>query len=121
MTFDPTKNRVPYGLLTEEERAALKAWPHGWEYFGRWPNGWNLCDSPEWASVAVYRGKPAPVVTSTWLNVYPTCSSLPYNSRKISDRAADSDRIAVLRIDTCNGVSKAHLEGVKNDLSQVRD
>ncbi len=31
MTFDPTTNRIPYGLLTPEEQATLKAWPHGWE------------------------------------------------------------------------------------------
>jgi hypothetical protein len=29
MTFDVTTNRIPYGLLTPEEQAILKAWPYG--------------------------------------------------------------------------------------------
>ena len=114
MTFDPTTNRIPFDLLTEDERAALKAWPHGWEYFGRWANGWNLCDLPEWAAVAVYRGKPAPVVTSTWRNLYVKTMSVELRpSRHEADKNAVDGRIAVLRIDTCNGVSTAHLEDVK--------
>ena len=118
MTFDPTTNRIPFDLLTEDERAALKAWPHGWECFGRWSNGWNLCDLPAWAAAAVYRGKPAPVVTSNWFNVYPYnvypygVFERPYLSREDADDAASKPRIAVLRIDTCNGVSTAHLEDV---------
>ena len=31
--FDPTTNRVQFCLLTNEEKAALKAWPHGWQNF----------------------------------------------------------------------------------------
>ncbi len=111
MTFDPTTNRIPFDLLTEDERAALKAWPHGWEYFGRWPNGWNLCDSPEWASVAVYRGKPAPVVVSWYRNIEPQHGQT--RSRHFADLTASPSRIAVLRIDICNGVSTAHLEDME--------
>jgi hypothetical protein len=58
--FDPTTNRIPFGLLTSEEQAILKAWPHGFEFYlsGDW------CDCPitSWAPRLVYRGKPAPVV-----------------------------------------------------------
>jgi hypothetical protein len=107
--FDVTTNRIPFDLLTEDERAALKSWPHGWAYFT--VNGWAEIN-PKWAGSVVYRGKPAPVVVSHWFNVYPTGGSVAYKSRKASDVAADPDRIAVLRIDTCNGVSTAHLEGV---------
>ena len=113
MTFDPTTNRIQFVLLTEDEQAALKTWPHGWEYYSRWPRCWDLCISPEWAKEAVYRGLSKPVVTSVWLNVYPHsvfCDS--HLSREKADDAADPPRIAVLRIDTCNSVSTAHLEDV---------
>jgi hypothetical protein len=110
--FDPTKNRVPYGLLTPEEQGALKAQPHGWEFYSS-AGQWNDIAIPFWADCAVYRGKPAPVVTSKWFNVYPEAASLVDNStREGADKYTGVKRIAVLRIDTCNGVSTAHLEGV---------
>jgi hypothetical protein len=113
MTFDPTTNRIPFDLLTKDEQAALKAWPHGYEHFGRWLNGWHLCDSPEWAAVAVYRGLPKPVVTSVWHNVYSDGPKVRgMSTRKYVDDFANGERIAVLRIDLCNGVSTAHLEDV---------
>jgi len=111
MTFDPTTNRSPFVLLTREERETLKAWPHKWEYFSRSSNKWNLCVSPEWATEAIYRGLPA--VTSVWQNLYADGShAVLHPTRKLADAKCSPYRIAVLRIDTCNGVLTAHLENV---------
>lgn len=110
MTFDPTTNRVQWCLLTDEEQAALKAWPHGWKLH----NGfWYSDDNPSWRSRIVYQGKPAPVVTSVWQNIY-VCEvgHTKYKSRRVADENAPQGRIAVLRRDTVNGVTTAHLEDV---------
>jgi hypothetical protein len=95
--FDPTTNRVQWGLLTEQERNVLTEWQHGIEYysFGTWV---SCGAAPMWYSDTVYRGKPAPKVTSGWFNVYPQG---PSNSKHYN---------RIIRIDTCNGVSTAHLE-----------
>jgi hypothetical protein len=108
--FDPTTNRVPFELLTDEEQEALRGWSYGIEYHKR--KQWRETDHPVWHYETVYRGKPAPVVTSKWINVYPDNHSYKHNSRVAADSNASSQRIAVLRIDTCNGVSTAHLEEV---------
>ena len=117
MTWHPTTNLIQTELLTPEQRAALKAWPHGYERYygdyGVWDNA-----TPTWRDDVVYRGKPAPVVTSVWFNVYrsPVAMSLvstQCKSREDADLYAAKYRIDVLRIDTCNGVSTAHLEGLK--------
>jgi len=110
MDFDPTTNRVQFGLLTEDERAALKSWPHGWEIFHDLKEWW-ACGLPQWDIGLVYRGLPAPVVTSTWRNIYTeTIAAQLYPSRYSANLNAGKDRIAVLRTDTCNGVATAHLE-----------
>jgi hypothetical protein len=111
--FDPTTNRVPFELLTDEEKKILMNWPHGVEFFNR-DGVWSDV-IPSWLRRDVYRGKPAPVVTSEWVNIYPDG---PAASRHRSRGQADSylvnpsGRIAVLRIDTCEGVSTAHIEKV---------
>lgn len=101
MTFGPTTNRVPTKLLTEEEKQALMAWPHGWEACSVGP--WADAEKPDWGIWIVYRGKPGPVVESMWYNVYPHIIGSQDKSREDADRFADEDRIAVLRVDTCNG------------------
>ena len=111
MTWHPTTNRIQFCHLTPEERAALEAWPHGWEFF--YFESWNNVDNPEWARNSVYRGKPAPVVTSVWFNRYRDTMAGPYRTQEDADAAAWTSRIDVLRIDTCNGVSTAHLEGLE--------
>jgi hypothetical protein len=109
--FDPTTNRIPIYLMTVGEERAMRAWPHGWEYASF--SGWMDIPDPEWSQTTVYRGKPKPVVTSVWFNVYPhDSSSQGYKTREAANDMAYLDRIAVLRIDTCNGVSTAHLENV---------
>jgi hypothetical protein len=109
--FDPTTNRIPFGLLSEYEQKALKAWPHGWEYHHI--DEWRPITLSAWCWNVIYRGTPAPVVTSQWFIVYPySVFDRSYPSREKAERAAGPTRIAVLRIDTCNGVSTAHLEEV---------
>jgi hypothetical protein len=106
--FDVTTNRIPFGLLSEDEQAALKSWPHGWTYHSI--DEW-LEAEPQWIDGSVYRGKPAPVVTSVWQNLYADGShAVLYPTRKLANAKCNPFRIAVLRIDTCNGVSTAHLE-----------
>ena len=112
--FDPTKNLIQYAFLEESARNSLRNWPWGWEYYSfRW-GGWKDLDQAAWIDEVVYRGKPAPVVTSEWFNVYPHGPfPLAHSSRKSADEPDSSNRrIAVLRIDTCEGVSTAHLEEV---------
>ncbi len=110
--FDPTKNCTPFGLLSKDEQSALFDWTHGWEFY-HWEGKWDTIGDPSWSATAVYRGKPAPVVTSAWWNVYPSGSVLTaFPTRKMADDNAGKNRIAVLRIDTCSGVSTAHLEDV---------
>ena len=118
MTWHPTTNLIQSELLTPEQREALKAWPHGHEYYCLGGDWVSCTDDPAWSSHIVYRGKPVPVVTSVWFNVYrsPVAMSLvstQCKSRDDADFYAAKDRIDVLRIDTCNGVSTAHLEGLK--------
>jgi hypothetical protein len=107
--FDPTTNRIPFGLLSEDEQTALIHWPDGWQaYIGC---EWVSIASSNWTESVVYRGKPKPVVTSVWCNVYSNgVTGLAYTSRAKTDLEVGPTRIAVLRIDTCNGVSTAHLE-----------
>jgi hypothetical protein len=115
MTWHPTTNRVQYGLLTTEERNALVAWPHGWDLITPEDVRLHRGNKPCWNYDSVYRGKPAPVVTSWWLNVYGGGVSFRYESRSEADSNTLPKRIDVLRIDTCNGVSTAHLEGLKDE------
>jgi len=111
MTWHPTTNLIQTDLLTPEQQKALYEWPHGHEYYygdGVWDDG-----TPTWLEDIVYRGKPAPVVTSVWFNVYPSMMHKPRESRADADLYAAPNRIDVLRIDTCNGVSTAYLEGLE--------
>jgi len=113
MTWHPTTNLIQTDLLTPEQQKALYEWPHGHEYYygdGVWDDG-----TPTWLEDIVYRGKPAPVVTSVWFNRHNDGMSGPYRTRQWADQCATHGRIDVLRIDTCNGVSTAHLEGLKDE------
>jgi hypothetical protein len=106
MSFDPTTNRVPIVLLTEEEKKTLVLWPHGLEYYDVRDGRWNTSIIGAVLG-SVCRGKPAPpTVTSTYTNVYADSLSTTTSNR----RAPFGLRIAVLRIDTVDGVSTAHLE-----------
>ena len=111
MTWHPTTNLIQTDLLTPEQLAALKAWPHGHEYYCG-GDMWFVCN-PVWHNHFVYRGKTAPVVTSKWFNVYKNSMSKAYELRAHADYYAAVGRINVLRNDTCNGVTTSHLEGLK--------
>ena len=56
MTFDPTKNTTPHGLLTEEERKAIESAEHGWEVFNQ-NTGWKPVRHPAFANPRIYRAK----------------------------------------------------------------
>jgi len=113
MTWLPTTNLTQTDLLTEEQLAVLKAWTHGHEIYDTAYQEWINCPQPIWRNPSIYRGKPAPGVTSWWLNVHGGGVSFGYKSREKADSNTFPNRIDVLRIDTCNGVSTAHLEGLK--------
>jgi len=112
MTWHPTTNLVQTDLLKPEQQKALYAWPHGYEYYcdGEW-----IEFNPSWLPDKVYRAKPAPVVTSVWFNCYNDGMSGPCRTRKMADQGVLQNRIDVLRIDTCNGVSTVHLEGLQDE------
>lgn len=109
--FDPKTNLIQFAFLGESARNSLRNWPWGWEFYSFRQGGWKRLDQAAWCEDVVYRGKPAPVVTSVWFNVYQLKTDV-FNSRRDADLLSNPDRIAVLRIDTCNGVSTAELEDV---------
>ena len=112
--FDPTTNLIQYAFLGESARNSLRNWPWGWEFYSFRQGGWKRLDQAAWCEDVVYRGRPKPVVTSEWFNVYPQgVVPATHYTREKADASADTvPRIAVLRIDTCNGVSTAELEDV---------
>jgi len=60
--FDIYTNRIPFGLLTEDERAALKAHPGPWivTRYNR-PSDWEPATDSIWVDGVIYRAvKPAP-------------------------------------------------------------
>jgi hypothetical protein len=63
MTFDPYTNRIQYGLLTDEEKAALLATGGPFEYCDPRYGEWNATPDPSRYGVYIYRAirKPLPV------------------------------------------------------------
>jgi hypothetical protein len=61
--FDPYHNRIPQGLLTDEENAALEATGGPWEYCDPRQGMWQAVTNPDWFRDCVYRAvrKPLPV------------------------------------------------------------
>jgi hypothetical protein len=103
MTFDVTTNRIPFGLLTPEEQATLKAWPHGWEYCSVANDLWLDCEIPFWRKEFVYRGKPAPKVKSYWFNIHGgDYIGHVWNSQADASCHTRSDSV-LMRMDICNG------------------
>lgn len=80
MGWTPETNRIPFGLLTDDEKAALRACKHGWEFWDgtHWKDkvGNILCPS------CIYRAKPAPRRIVTWHNVYPDFVDGGYDSKR---------------------------------------
>ena len=104
MTFDVTTNRIPFGLLTPEEQKELKAWPHGHEVLLK-DRVWVKIDTPSCGVDVVYRGKPAPKVTSYWFNVYPEGYTGIRHATKDEALSSHGGRytLALVRLDICNG------------------
>jgi hypothetical protein len=66
MTIDMTNNRVPYGLLTDEEKAALHEHEKaGGEFTFKGPGGslWQKTQNPSWCDAYIYRTVPLPEKT----------------------------------------------------------
>jgi hypothetical protein len=62
MTIDMTNNRVPYGLLTDEEKAALHEHEKVGGEFEYWCGIWEQIE-PSWLRNMVYRTVPLPAKT----------------------------------------------------------
>lgn len=94
--FDPTTNRIPFGLLTPQEQIILKEWPHGFEFY----ESHEPCDCPMpfWSSRTVYRGKPAPEVAFAYLNIY-----LDYRSIDAALHAAADDSVGMVCVEFVDG------------------
>ena len=59
MTVDMTNNRVPYGLLTDKEKAALHEHEKAGGAFEYWCGIWEQIE-PSWLRSMVYRTVPLP-------------------------------------------------------------
>jgi hypothetical protein len=74
MTFDPYTNRIPAGLLTDDEKAALLATGGPWEYRDPRYGVWNATSAPGRYGGFIYRAvrKPLPVPQEgdVWLRPY---------------------------------------------------
>jgi hypothetical protein len=102
MTFDPTTNRIPFGLLTPEEQATLKAWPHGWEILMLDHLRGEIV-TPYWINRAIYRGKPAQKVKSYWFNIHSgDYIGHVWNNQSDASCHTRSDSV-IMRMDICNG------------------
>ncbi len=105
MSFDPTTNRIPYGLLTPEEQATLKAWPHGVEYYRYVSKAWTDCN-PVWDATIAYRGKPAPKVKSYWFNIYEGDEVGNFwTDQKVAASCSRPSCSVLMRVDIVNGVA----------------
>jgi hypothetical protein len=64
MTFDPYHNRIPHGLLTDDEKAAMEATGGPWECLDALGRHRCFSDRPDgWFNDGIYRAvrKPLPV------------------------------------------------------------
>jgi hypothetical protein len=96
--WTPETNRIPTGLLTAEERAALEAAEHGWEWYSE--GKWKETVVPAWVVDIAYRAKPAPPKrVVAWHNVYAEYVAGGDESRRGADLSAADDRLCVYRIE----------------------
>ena len=115
MTFDPTKNRIPMGLLTQDEQNILLSSKHGLQrYFEKFCE-WRDVDSPIWYVMGIYRAKPAPVVKSTWVCVHSYDTGRPFPAREyVSLEDAKDDPYAgivgIIRLDLIDGKLSVEVE-----------
>ena len=67
MTFNPEQNRIPTGLLTKDERAALETAKHGWQRYRC--GDWFEVYTPPCDLTGIYRAKPAPTIIVNGIEV----------------------------------------------------
>lgn len=116
MTQDLTKITTVFGLLDySTQEALMAAFSSGKtiQCYGSL-NGWNsLVDqTPCWFPCSVYRVEPEPVVHSVWFNVYEPTKLAENHTRAQADYNAKENRIAVLRVDYCEGEVTFHKESL---------
>jgi hypothetical protein len=73
MTFDPHHNRIPHGLLADDEKAALEATGGPWEVCDPRQGMWQAVTNPDWFRDCVYRAVrnplPVPQEGDVWIRV----------------------------------------------------
>jgi len=87
--IDMSKNRVPWALLTDEERQALKAHHESngtIEFMVNWKPDWALASDPSWRDDTIYRTVPAAPVPDSidWSHV---TTGFNYLARTAGDTA----------------------------------
>jgi hypothetical protein len=75
MTFDPYANRIPHGMLTADEMAALLATGGPWEYCDPLYGVWQAVTTPDLLRDCVYRAVrrplPVPQEGDVWIRTEP--------------------------------------------------
>jgi hypothetical protein len=93
-TYDLTALETPFGLLPEDVREALEAWPHGWHRF-HCVNGeykWQSSDNEILGMYPAtsYRAKPAPKITEHvmwWASGnYAVLTKAPWHTHRLTIR-----------------------------------
>jgi hypothetical protein len=99
--FDPTTNRISWGLLTSEEQEALHTWPHGLEK--RYDTSWGPLMDSYYVDKTVYRGKPAPKKITYYCNVYDNCLGFENPTREAckTNRVGHAS-LGILKVDIIN-------------------
>lgn len=110
MTWTPETNRIPWFLLTEEEKTALEACKHEVYAFSM-VKGWR--SFLRWDPYVIYRAKPAPKRLVTWHNVYSGGVSNSHESRDEADRLAQSRRLCVYRMSRLEDGSDPQIDEVE--------
>ena len=105
--MDLSNNKIPFGMLTEEEQEHMRHWPHGVEMYCA-DDAWDYCRPAAWVKSLTYRTKPAPkpVTRVEWFNDYGDETehagwrSIWYSSREDADKKGQlvKNRLAVHRI-----------------------
>jgi hypothetical protein len=112
--FDPTTNRIQFGLLAPEEKEVMRGWPHGWEYYSLSDERWYTPYVPAWDSNITYRCKPVPVTVTTYLAIFDN-GDVGFTFRSYEEAFSNGfpsgNLVGVLRIDITNGVLRVKLVG----------
>jgi hypothetical protein len=81
--YDLTELETPFGLLPEDVRDALQAWPHG--LLGLSANGLAWIEMNGFQGGVTYRAKPAPKVTEIKFLAHFCGPFLPYIAAEMSN------------------------------------